>query len=299
MRSQRCVLGIDVGGTTIKARLEDETGALLASRRVATPRDDPSAQRLAEAIARLATEAVGGGRLDAVGLVVPGIVDVAAGRSVLAVNLGWRDVPVVDRVRAALSTASLDAPIAFGQDVRAGALAESHGVGGPGAGPVVFLPIGTGLAAAVIDGGDILFPDGWSGEIGQLRLKHPPFHGQRVEEVASASAFATAAGASDAREAVGRLDAGDPAAVAAFAATVAALAEVIVWSCAVLGGRRVVIGGGLAEAGDRLLGPLRAAVSDCLGGLPAIDVRRARHGDEAGAIGAAILARRLLDRSAP
>ncbi|GAA4166478.1 ROK family protein [Gryllotalpicola daejeonensis] len=293
MSLPRAVLGIDVGGTTIKLRLETRSGELLDARRAPTPQGDAEALRLAELVAELAADAAQKGELDAIGLVVPGIVDAVTGRSVLAVNLGWRDVPVVELTRAALTRRGIHAPLAFGQDVRAGALAEAtSGAARDVAGPVVFLPIGTGIAAAVVANGDVQFPDGWAGEVGQLRLTDARFGGRRLEEVASAAAVAAAAGTPDARTAVDRAAAGDPRASAALDDAVVALAEAAAWYVAVLGCSRIVLGGGLTEAGEVLLAPLRSAVSARTDGFPPVELVRAVHGDEAGAIGAAVLARR-------
>ncbi|GAA4174528.1 ROK family protein [Gryllotalpicola koreensis] len=293
MNRPRAVLGIDVGGTTVKARLETVAGELLEARREATPKGDADAARLAALAARLAVDAAAHAEVAAIGLVVPGIVQVATGRSVLAVNLGWRDVPVVERVRAALRQRGVDAPLVFGQDVRAGALAEAvngAALGIPG--PVVFLPIGTGVAASVVTDGEVLFPDGWAGEVGQLRLTDARFGGRLLEDIASAPALAASAGAPDARIAIERAVAGDPQAGAALDDAVAALAEAAAWFVAVLGCSRIVLGGGLAEAGEAVLTPLREAVAGRLEGFPPVEIVGAAHGDVAGAIGAALLARR-------
>ena len=99
----------------------------------------------------------------------------------------------------------------FGHDVRAGGLAEILTL--PDLRPdsvTVFVPIGTGLAAAIV-GRAVLTGHGWAGEIGQLVFPWGPHAGKRIEQVASASAVARRVGVPGAAEAVAMVAAGDPA----------------------------------------------------------------------------------------
>lgn len=308
MGSTGLVLGVDVGGTGIKARLTDAAGTVLGEHRVPTPRADPDAVQLAAVVAELAATAVGAAHsggvavdagLDAVGVVVPGVVDEATGVSVLAVNLGWQGVPVRSRIHAALAARGVDVPVAFGHDVRAGALAETRPLAGASQpldrGSVGFVPVGTGLASALVVDGAVVSGGGWAGEIGQVRIQHGPHAGLRVEEIASAGAVARRAGTASAHAAMLRVQQGDPVATAVWHECVDVLGEAIAWITAVAGCHAVVVGGGLAESGAMLLDPLRTAVADRLVGLRPPTLLPARHGDAAGAIGAGLLARDLLD----
>lgn len=297
MRTTGTVLGVDVGGTGIKAQLTDADGLVLDETRVPTPRDDHDARRLAVVVADLVVAATQHAPLDALGVVTPGVVDEASGRVVLAVNLGWRDVPVLDTVCAELDRRGIALPVAFGHDVRAGALAETTS-GDPGLarGSVAFVPVGTGLASALVVDGVVVPGDGWAGEIGQVRITSGPNAGLRVEEIASAGGVARRSGAASAREAVLRVRAGDRSAVDALDECVAVLADALVWTTAVAGCHTIIVGGGLAESGPVLFDPLRAAVADRLAGLRVPTLVPARHGDAAGAIGAGLLARQLLAR---
>ncbi|WP_248704117.1 ROK family protein [Curtobacterium sp. MWU13-2055] len=290
------VLGVDVGGTGTKARLTDADGLVLDETRVPTPRDDPSGLRLAVAVADLAVRALDRGRLDAVGLVTPGVVDEAAGTVVLAVNLGWRDVPVRDLVRAELVRRGVDVPIAFGHDVRAGALAETH-TGDPALsrGSVAFVPVGTGLASALVVDGQVVSGGGWAGEIGQVLIPSGPHAGLRVEEIASAGGVARRSGSASAHAAMLRVRDGDTVATAVWDDCVAVLADALAWTTAVAGCHTVIVGGGLAESGPLLFGPLRTAVAKRLVGVRAPEILPAARGDAAGAIGAGLLARRVLE----
>ncbi|MFI5614168.1 ROK family protein [Amycolatopsis sp. NPDC051903] len=272
------VLGVDVGGTTVKARVTGGAGEVLAEWREPTPTGDPAA------LAELVRRAAGWYPVDAVGLVVPGIVDERSGRCLRAVNLGWEDVPVRDLVAADLAV-----PLAFGQDVRAGALAEARtGAAAGSTDPVLFAAVGTGLAGALVVAGEVL-AGAWTGEIGQVLLAD----GRRIEEVASASALARRVGVPDAATVAERVRAGEAEATAAWRDCVRALAESIAWSTAVAGCGTVVVGGGLAQAGALLLEPLTREVTERLGILRAPRIVRAHHGDAAAVVGATLLAREL------
>ncbi len=308
MTAHGAVLGIDVGGTSVKVRLVADDGRVLEEQRVPTPRDDAEATALAEVVAALGQRARTAARqhgtdLGAIGLVVPGVVDEDAGRSVLSVNLGWRDVPVRARVAEALRAAGVDAvPLAFGHDVRAGALAEVHAAAPAadpatdpaaalGSGTVAFVPVGTGLASALVVDGRVVPGGGWAGEIGQVRIRDGAHAGLRVEEVASAGAVARRSGAPSAHDAMLRLVAGDPVARRAWDDCVEVLADSLAWLTAAAGCHTLIVGGGLAQSGPLLFDPLRSAVADRLTGVRVPDLVGARHGDAAGAIGAVLLAR--------
>jgi len=281
------VLGIDVGGTSVKARVAADDGGVLAEWREPTPRDDPSGERTVALIAGMAHRAVVEHAVRAVGLVIPGIVDEPSGTSVAAVNLGWRNLPVRDLVAAAV-----ELPLAFGHDVRAGALAESISGAAAGTdGTVVFVPVGTGLAAATIVDGVPLVSGGWAGEIGQVVIATGAHAGQRVEQIASAGAIARRLGLENAHAAASLVRAGDAAASAVWQEAVDTLADSLVWIAATVGPAVIVIGGGLAEAGALFFDPLEAAIDARIGIIRRPSIVPALHGDAAAVIGATLLAR--------
>lgn len=283
-------IGVDVGGTTIKVGLVGDGPDLESCLELPTPRD------VAEVVALVSTEVrrLRGVRQDQlpVGVVVPGIVDERAGTVLHSANLGWRDVPVRDLLTRELG------PCVLGHDVRAGALAECHR--GVGRRDLVFVPIGTGIAAAlVLDGATWGTP--WTGEVGQSPVVDPDSGGVvPLEQVASASGIARRYAArssnppieSGARHVVERLRAGDDVARSVFGEGVEALGDVLAVCCSLLGPIPVVIGGGLAGAGDDLLVPLRARLSARLSWMPTPEVLPAALGSWAGCRGAALLASR-------
>ncbi|MFI1359189.1 ROK family protein [Streptomyces sp. NPDC020898] len=302
----RHVIALDVGGTAMKAALTGPDGALLHRARRATGREQgPSA--VVEAILDFATDlrahgiAHLGESASAAGVSVPGIVDAEHGIAVYAANLGWRDVPL----RALLSE-RLGLPVALGHDVRSGGLAEGRIGAGQGADRFLFVALGTGIAGAIgVDGRVEAGAHGFAGEIGHIVVRPggtPCPCGQRgcLERYASASAvseaWATASGApgADAADCAKAVDAGDPRAAQVWQDAVDALADGLVTALTLLDPRTLIIGGGLAEAGDTLFTPLRTAVQRRITFQKLPSIVPAALGDTAGCLGAGLLAWDLL-----
>lgn len=283
-------IGVDVGGTAIKAVLVGTTGDLLGECSVATPRPDPTGRLTADAIAACVAELSRGERT-AVGITSPGLVDEANGVVADSVNLGWHDVPIRSLVEERIGI-----PVGFGHDVRAGGLAEIQAL--PDVGPdsvTAFVPIGTGLAAAVFLGDRVLSGHGWAGEIGQIVFPAGLHAGKRLEEVASASVLARRMGTRGAAEVARLVEAGDARAAEIWDDTAAALAFALAALVATVAPDVVILGGGLAESGELLFAPTRSWLERLLPGVPLPPFRAATHGRLAGALGAAILGRLRLE----
>lgn len=135
----RAVAAIDVGGITVKAAMIGTDGRPLITDRRPTPLGGGS-----DAIVALVAAIVTDLRA-AVPEVAPGIVDEKNGMAVLSANLGWRDLPLRDLVRDAVNL-----PVAFGHDVRAGGLAEQRLGAARGYRHSIVVPVGTGIAAALM-----------------------------------------------------------------------------------------------------------------------------------------------------
>jgi glucokinase len=296
----KVVIALDVGGTGIKCALVDAGGTVHHTERHRTGRErggDAVVQTILDVAAGLAETARAKGFTPAaVGIVVPGIVDEHAGIAVWAANLDFRDVPI-----KALAEARLGLPTALGHDVRAGGLAEARMGAGVGHAHVFVVPIGTGIAAAsIIDGRLLSGAHGAAGEIGHIVVRPDGPRcgcGQRgcLETLASAAAvarrYAERAGREASAEEVAAVAAtGDPIAGAVWQETIDALADGLLIGIALFDPAVIVVGGGLAEAGDALLAPLRAAIHKRVTFHREPALCRAALGDEAGCLGAALLA---------
>ena len=159
--------GIDLGGTNINGALGDASGNLLQEERqptLANEGQDAVIGRMASMIERMAQRA--GGMPEALGIGVPGLVDVSSGETRFLPNLPtqWRDVPL-----ATLLGKRLGCRVYLLNDARAAALGESMFGHGRKARTMVLFTLGTGVGGGiVIDGRLHLGPLGAAGEIGHI-----------------------------------------------------------------------------------------------------------------------------------
>lgn len=279
----------------MKGGLVTSSGEIIRTDRRATPRDRGPAVVVATIrsfIDDLAT--AGGGAPAGVGLAVPGLV--TADAALYSANIGWRDVPATDFV-------PLDVPVMLGHDVRTGGLAESVLGAGREFSDFLFLPIGTGIAGAVILHGEPYGGTaGWGGEIGHIPVfpeGEPCACGQIgcLETYASASAVArrystraTSSASPVTAEQVAALTAsGDPLAMEIWDEAVEALSLALASYTLLLDPSAIVLGGGLAEAGSLLSVPLAERLQKRLAFRDAPPLRQAALGVSAGMLGAALL----------
>lgn len=296
----KVVAAVDIGGTLIKSALVSREYEALVDLTIPTPMGIGDV--IGDVVAMIIREL--GDRANQIalpveivgcGVVVPGIVDEAGQVARVAVNLGWRELRVTDAVCAATGLDTV-----LGHDVRAALVAEVQAGAARGVRNVVFVALGTGIAAAVMVDGRILAADGWAGELGHVvvdpRGPTCACGGTGcLEAMSSASAVARAyAGRTgsrlDARAVAALVDSGDTVAREVWAAAVQALARGLVSTVALTGVELVLLGGGLAQSGETLLGPLRTAVAEQLTFHRPPRIERAVLGDRAGCLGAAHLA---------
>jgi glucokinase len=297
--SRSVVVALDVGGTAIKCGLVDRSGGLGAPERHPTGAErgpDAVVQTVVALAGSLAEKARANGLSPvAVGVVVPGAIDEAGGIARWSANVGFRDVPLRSLVAAATGL-----PAALGHDVRGGGLAEARWGAGRGFRQVLFMPIGTGIAAAhVVNGVAFSGAHGAAGEIGHVIVKPdgaPCRCGARgcLEAVASASAvarrYADLTGVKvDAATVSARAASGESVAAQVWVEAVAALASGVLTAITLYDPEVVVVGGGMAGAGGALLDPLVAQVRSRLTFQTEPLIVAAALGDEAGCLGAGLL----------
>ena len=296
------VLAFDVGGTDIKSALFDADGTAHGLRRTPTPVvDGDRTEVLIERLGVLAAElraAHPDVEPQAVGLVVPGIVDADAGLGVFASNLGWHDSPLRD-----LASTRLGLPVAFDHDVRAASWAERLLGGARDYENAVVLVIGTGIAGALLVGGVPYTAGGYAGEIGHSPVAEGPICpcGARgcLEAVASAGAIArryhaaTGIIPNGAKDVIARAAAGDQAAADIWNSALDALTLSLAQLTAVIAPEAVVIGGGLSRAGGALFDELRERLAARLSFHRLPVLVPAELSGNAGLLGAALRAREV------
>ncbi len=314
-------LGLDLGGTKIAAGVVESTGRLLSSFRCSTPASGVKRDLAAlfdAAHAAVASARVPWKSIRAVGVGVPGAFDPKT-EAVWAPNLpGWKRVPLGRWLERALAR-----PVFVEGDRNVQALAELWlGAGRGRARNLVFLTLGTGIGAGIIsDGGLVTGARGVAGAAGWLAVSadwRPEFarlgclealgagpavaraarQAIRTEGSGLLGRWARARGGSVTAETVAvaaRL--GDRAARRVLEAIGSNLGRGVASIVSLLNPEIVVVGGGLAEAGDFILEPLRRAALQWGQPLASRQVRvvRSKLGERAGVLGAARYALLKLD----
>ena len=293
------VIGVDVGGTKIRAGTVARDGAVGRSLEIETPTEGPEPffEALDSVIAELLPE---GGA--AIGIGIPMNIDRRTGLALSAANLPLVSLDVAARVRS-----RFDVPVGLENDGNATALAEWRCGAGRGATDVVALALGTGVGGGLVLDGRLF--RGWT-EIGHtvVDADGPPCQGNchghgHLEALVSGEAASRVAreiwgGDADAHRLVGEAEAGDERAVAAVERIghVLGLAIGSLWN--VFSPDVVVVGGGFGAAVWPLVreATVSAARREAL--RPADENLRivaAELGDDAGLVGAALVGFEALD----
>jgi len=311
----KAAIGIDVGGTAVKAGVVDVNGGVRQKTSLATEADrgvEHVLSRLADLARRLRAAAAAEG-LDVcgVGLGMPGTLSRRRGVVIAPPNLpGWRDVPVVEWLSARIGMRVL-----LDNDANNAALGEYLLGAGRGVSDMVMLTLGTGIGGGIIHHGRLFHGARENaGELGHTIVQHGGRRcacGQLGCLEAYASASSTAARAAErlaagspsilrrVLESAGTLTAndvlhaaqqGDPLAAEVWQGTCEYLAIGCINAQCVLDPERIVLAGGMSAAGEALRQPVAEAVvrlaSGMLGTPP--EVRLAELGNDAGFIGSAL-----------
>jgi len=311
-------LGVDVGGTKILAGVVDDHGHVLRTERRPTLRSDVSA--LVDSIGACVRSLDPKGECRSLGVSIAALLDASRDRIVLAPNGGWAQEPLdhlLERETRLTTVLENDGNAAAWGEIRFGA--------GRGFGDVVMITVGTGVGGGVVLNGQLRTgAHGVAGEIGHITMvaNGLPCGCGRTgcwEQYASGSALVREARALATER---RLDAtfllklgdgtpegvqgvhvteaahaGDPVALAAFARIGEWLGRGMADVAAILDPELFIIGGGVCEAGDLLLVPVRSSFRHQLmgfGRVPSAEVAIAQLGNHAGLIGAADLARKRI-----
>jgi glucokinase len=297
-------VALDIGATKIAAGLVDSSGTIVSSGRLGTREVAGSPAELVAALGDLVITVaapVGLDRVAGIGVSSAGPVDLVAG-VVSPVN-----IPELRGVELLKPLASLvpGRPARLTGDGLAAAAGEHWAGAGQGCADLLAIVVSSGVGGGLILGGRL--HGGASGNAGHVGHAPVVVDGERCpcggrgcpEAYASGPSMVRFArregwrpqGAGDAVELAAAARAGDRPALAAFERSGRTLGAMVAATAAICDLSRVVVGGGVAQAGELLMAPLRRSLAEhaVLPFITAVEVVPARLGTNASLIGAAAL----------
>lgn len=318
-----CAIGVDIGGTNIQCGLVSEEGALLWMNSVPTEAYKGNEHVMGVVAEQVDLAARQSGipkhGMTGIGIGMPGAIDSETGVCIQSSNLAFRNYPVRERLQSMTSM-----PVAVENDVRMYVYGEAAAGAGQSHRNVLGLTLGTGVAAAWIHNGELYRGGGISGEIGHIRFEE--LHESCtcggigcLETIVSATGLALQAkqavmngersmlaelrGSPDqltAKDVSDAYDRQDPVAIAIMNRTGTYLGKALSYLVQILDPDIIIIGGGGAKAGERLLTPARETMFRLIQPIyhEGLSVVPAARNDEAGVIGSALWAMRKLGAGA-
>ena len=311
-------MGVDVGGTNIKAGLIDENYNIIKKESIKTPDSFESAMKaLADLVYTIASGAgISISDLPCIGVGVPCSVIKSTGHLVFANNTGWKNVSIIDELKK-----HIPIPVYADNDANCAVTGETIAGAAKGVKNVVMITIGTGVGGGIIiDGKLFAGADGLGAELGHTPLIYGGIQcscglpgcferyasatalvKQTTQAIAdhpesSMSAWVGKYGKVSARTAFECAEEGDPTAISVIDQFTSYIAGGLTGFTNIFRPELILIGGGISNEGDNLLKPIREKVRnytlayDIVGG-PVIE--KAALGNDAGIIGAACLDRVL------
>ena len=159
----RTTIGVDIGGTSVRAGVVDRHGNILDTARAPTPAGESA---LEDAIVSAISGLTARHRVTGVGLAVAGFVATDRRTVMFAPHLAWRDAPVADRIAKRLKL-----PVVLEHDANAALLGEHRFGAARGARVALLVAIGTGIGGGLLLGGELFRGAyGVAPELGHLRL---------------------------------------------------------------------------------------------------------------------------------
>ncbi|GAA3736395.1 ROK family glucokinase [Salinactinospora qingdaonensis] len=315
----RLTIGADIGGTKVATGIVDEHGRILAKIKRPTPaaNSDAIADVVGDTIEEL-LERYPDTPVDGIGVGTAGFVDEERSTVVFAPNLAWRDEPLKRRLQQ-----RVDLPVVIENDANAAAWGEARFGAGQGTNYVICITLGTGIGGGIVTDGSLyrgrfglaaevghyrVVPDGRRCGCGNRGCWEQYASGRAL--IAEAQDLATTAPTRARRllelaqgdpsriqgaEITQAAKEGDAAALECFRAVGHWVGLGLADLAAILDPERFVIGGGVSDAGDILLDPVRESFIKNVTGRAVrrfSDIRTAVLGAAAGIVGAADLARR-------
>jgi glucokinase len=316
-RERPLTVGIDIGGTNIRASVVDGAGEVLDTVQAPTPHSE---QALEDGLERAVRELCARNTIGAVGLAVAGFVDETRTSVRFAPHLPWEDSPVARRLSDRLGL-----PVILEHDANAAMWAEYRFGAAAGAHNGVLVAIGTGIGAALLVGGQLYRGSfGVAPELGHLQVVP---HGRACpcgkrgcwERYCSGTALVDTAlemlatdparstvlaresyrdpGSLTGRRVAGAAQDGDPVAQLVMAEFARWLGLGLAFVSDIFDPDLIVIAGGVSSSAGLFLDEAREHYAAAITGgrhRPMARIRAAQLGEGAGMIGAAELARAAL-----
>lgn len=310
-------IGIDVGGTNVKIALVDGEGKIIYSNSVPTYAQmgyEYTVNNIKQAIRDLMKETnTDAKEIEGIGFDFPGQVDYKTGVVKLAPNIpGWINVPIAQMIEE-----EFNIPTRIDNDVRCAALGELKFGAGKGCENFVCITVGTGIGSGLVINGQLVRgAANAAGEIGHIKLQMNggPICGcgdtgcleafaSGPSIVAMAQEYLKGGKSTKFREMAGAdgeitpyivakaAEAGDPVAKRIFEIVGTYIGMGLVSVINLLNPEKVIIGGGVAAAGDLLLAPIRKTIKEraMVVAGNSVEIVPAELGNSAGVIGASML----------
>ncbi|MEC2070539.1 ROK family glucokinase [Alkalihalophilus marmarensis] len=323
--TKKWYVGVDLGGTTIKMAFITSYGEIVSKWEIPTNTEDGGihitmdiAKSIDHKLNELNQEKE---HLAAIGMGAPGFIEMETGFIYQAVNIGWKDFPLKDRLEVETGL-----PVTVDNDANIAALGEMWRGAGDGAKNLLCVTLGTGVGGGIIANGQILHgASGMAGEIGHItsvtKGGAPCNCGKTgcLETIASATGIARLAteavavsnepsllkeqfdtlGSLTSKDVFEALAKGDHLAEQVLDETASYLGVAIANLSNALNPEKIVIGGGVSKAGDALLEPLRTYFNQYALERVAssAEFKIATLGNDAGVIGGAWLAKQKLNQT--
>ena len=311
-------IGIDVGGTNVKIALVDDNGKIIYSNSVPTYAKmgyEYTVNNIKQAIKDLMKETnTTPSDIEGIGFDFPGRVDCKTGVVKLAPNVpGWVNVPIAQMIEDGFHI-----PTGIDNDVRCAALGELKFGAGRGCENFICITVGTGIGSGIVINGKVVRgATNAAGELGHIKLQMNggPICGCGdtgcLEAFASGPAIVAMAqeyikgGKSTKFREMAAVEGGeitpymvakaaeegDPVAKRIFQIVGEYIGIGLTSVINLLNPERVIIGGGVAESGELLLGPIRKTIKEraMVVAGNAVEIVPAQLGNSAGVIGASML----------
>ncbi|MFD1363058.1 ROK family glucokinase [Lentibacillus salinarum] len=311
------IIGIDIGGTTVKIGIMDPDGHIMDKWEIPTNHANNGAYIIPEIWQSVSQKLDSTAVIKGIGIGAPGFIDSSTGYVYEAVNIGWKNVALADELQTISGL-----PVFVANDANAAVLGENWKGAGENARNLIALTLGTGVGGGLIVNGDMVDGEnGMAGEIGHTTIDPDGYLcncGRRgcLETVASATGMVRQAmekmekkpnsplvsrykqnGTMTTKDIFELADAGDESCEEIVAYTADILGLIIANIATITNPSKVLIGGGVSQAGEDFVKLIDAAFSRyALKRVRHIcELKTARLGNDAGMIGAAFLVRQRLD----